>query len=152
MRVDATPTRPPTVSWLPVATVAGVTALSAAYVGLTPAGDQTELTGRTWEQFASQDQEVASLVSRLLAVLGLIGAAFAALALVVAVGPYRSGARWAWYALWLVPITFAAVAARMLADQYAVGWYYAVLTGLALLAMLIPIRRFMPSAAVGERS
>lgn len=151
MRADGTPARPQAISWLLVATVAGVTALSAAYVGLTPAGDQTELTGRTWDQFASQDQEMASLVSRLLAVLGLIGAAFAVLALVVAVGPYRSGARWAWYALWLVPVTFAAIAARMLADQYAVGWYYAVLASVALLGLLIPVRRFIPSA-VGEGS
>lgn len=147
MRADGTPTRPHAASWLLVATVAGVTAISAAYVGLTPAGEQTELTERTWEQFASQDQEVASLVSRLLAVVGLIGAAFAVLALVVAVGPYRSGARWAWYALWLVPITFAAIATRMLADQYAVGWYYTVLAALAALALLIPVRRSLPAAA-----
>lgn len=38
MKADGTPARPHAVSWLLVATVAGVTALSAAYVGLTPAG------------------------------------------------------------------------------------------------------------------
>ena len=149
MRADPTRTRPHAVSWLLLGAVAGTTALSAAYVGLTPAGEQTELTGRTWEQFAAQDREVASLVSRLLAIVGLIGAAFALLALVVAVGPYRHGARWAWYTLWLLPASYAAIAARMLADQYAVGWYYAVLAGLALLALVIPIRRFTRSAPVG---
>jgi hypothetical protein len=48
-------------SWAPLAIAASFTALASVWVALTPAGDQTELTGRAWDQFAQQDPEVASL-------------------------------------------------------------------------------------------
>lgn len=116
-------------------------ALSALWVALTPAGEQTQLTGRAWEQFASQDPEVASLYSMDLGVLGILGAGFGLLAAVVSVIPYRDGQRWAWYALWLYPVTVGAVAARMLVDQYPTGYYYAGLTTVAVVALLIPSRK-----------
>ena len=71
-------------TWGLVAAVAALGAMSALYVAVTPAGDQTPLANRTWEQLAGADAEVASIVSRLLVVLGLLGAAFGALSLVVA--------------------------------------------------------------------
>lgn len=40
------------------------------------------------------------------------------------IAPYRHGRRWAWYSLWLVPLT-GAISARMLADQYPIGYVYA---------------------------
>jgi hypothetical protein len=126
-------------SWGLVAAAAALGALSALYVAVTPAANQTPLVNRTWEQFAVADAEVASIVSRLLVVLGLLGVAFGALSLVVSVVPYRLGARWAWYALLLVPVTYAAIAARQLADQYAVGYFYAVLAAVAGIGLLIEL-------------
>ena len=114
-----------------MAAVAALGAVSALYVALTSAGDQTPLADRTWEQFAAGDAEVAAIVSRLLVVLGLLGVAFGALSLVVALVPYRLGARWAWYALWLVPVTYGAIAARQLSDRYAIGYFYAALAAVA---------------------
>ena len=124
-----------------MAAAAAFGALSALYVALTPAGDQTPLANRTWEQFAAGDAEVASIVSRLLVVLGLLGVAFGALSLVVALVPYRLGARWAWYALWLVPVTYGAIAARQLSDQYAIGYFYAALAAVAGIGLLLEIPR-----------
>jgi hypothetical protein len=126
-------------SWGLVAAAAAVGALSALYVAVTPAGDQTPLVDRTWEQLAAADAEVASIVSRLLVVLGLLGVAFGALSLVVSLVPYRLGARWAWYALLLVPVTYAAIAVRQLADQYAVGYFYAALAAVAGVGLLIEL-------------
>ena len=122
-----------------MAAAAALGALSALYVAVTPAGDQTPLADRTWEQFAAADSEAASIVSRLLSVLGLLGIAFGTLSLVVSLVPYRLGARWAWYALLLVPITYGAIAARQLADLYAIGYFYAALTAMAGLGLLIEI-------------
>ena len=124
-----------------MAAAAALGALSALYVAVTPAGDQTPLANRTWEQFAAGDAEVASIVSRLLVVLGLLGVAFGALSLVVALVPYRLGARWAWYALWLVPVTYGAIAARQLSDQYAIGYFYAALAVVAGIGLLLEIPR-----------
>ena len=135
--------RSATISWILLAGVAALALLSATYVGLTPAGDQTDLTDRTWQEFAAQNSEVASLFSMQLSLVGVLGAAFALAMLVVILIPYRRGVRWAWYALWLVPATFGAIAARMLVDQYAVGFYYAGLAAVALIGLLIPIGKFM---------
>jgi hypothetical protein len=134
------------ISWGTIATMAAVATLSSLWVALTPAGGQTELAGRTWEQFAQQDPQVASLYSMDLVVLGLLGAGFGLLGAVVSVIPYRRGERWAWYALWLIPITIGAVAVRMLVDQYPAGYYYAGVTAVALVALLIPIRNLVRPA------
>ena len=91
------------VSWGTLAIVTTLGGLSAVYVALTPAADQTPLNGRTWQEFATTDPEVASIVARLLVVLGLLGVGFAAVAALVSLFAYRRGARWAWFSLWLVP-------------------------------------------------
>jgi hypothetical protein len=135
--------RVPWFSWGPLNVVSTFVALSALWVALTPAGDQTELTGRAWDQFASQDPEVAYLFSRQLNILGFLGAGFGLLAAVVSIIPYRLGERWAWYALWLFPATIGGVAARMLVDQYPAGYYYAGVTTVALVALLIPISKVL---------
>jgi hypothetical protein len=118
-------------------------AFSTLWVALTPAGDQTTLSGRTWEQFALQDPEVANLVSRQLNVLGFLGAGFGLLAAVVSVIPYRRGERWAWFALWLFAVAIGVVAARQLIDQYPAGYYYAGITTVAVVALLTPVRNFL---------
>lgn len=136
-------TRVSWVSWGPLTAVGMFAALSAMWVALTPAGEQTALAGRTWEQLALQDPEVASLISRQLNVLGFLGGGFGLLAALVSVIPFRRGERWAWYALWLFPITIGAVATRQLIDQYPPGYYYAALTAVAVIGLLLPARRFL---------
>ena len=131
----------PKVSWILVLSVSVLSVLSALYVGLTPTADQTELQGRTWEQFANQDPEVAGLYAMDLALLGMSIGAFAVLAAVIAAIPYRRGERWAWYALWVVPLLWGGVAARMFTDQYSAGSVYAIAAAVAVLGLLIPIRR-----------
>lgn len=131
----------PKVSWILVLAVAVLSVGSALYVGLTPTAEQTELQGRNWEQFASQDPEVAALYAMDLALLGMSIGAFAVLAAVIAAIPYRRGERWAWYALWVVPLLWAGVAARMLIDRYPAGPIYAIAAAIAVAGLLIPIRR-----------
>jgi hypothetical protein len=139
--------RVPPVSWGLVTIVTTLGGLSAVYVALTPAADQTPLNGRTWQEFATMDPEVASIVARLLVVLGLLGVGFAVVAALVSLFAYRRGARWAWYALWLVPLVYGAIAARQLADAYAVGYFYAVMAAVAALALVIPIRHFISTSS-----
>ena len=141
--IDTPAFRVPWVSWGLLTVISTFIAASGLWVGLTPIGEQTELPGRAWGQFALQDPEVASLYSMDLVVLGLLGTGFGLLAAAVAVIPYRRGERWAWYALWLLPVTIGGVAARMLIDQYSASYYYAGITAVALVALLIPIRSFL---------
>jgi len=135
----------PLLSWGPLATVAAFATLATLRVALIPAGDQTDFAGRTWEQFAAQDPKIASLLSRQLVTLGLLGAGFGLLAALVSAIPYRRGERWAWYSLWLFPITFGAVAGRQLIDHYPAGYYYAGLSAAAVVALLLPIRDVLRS-------
>jgi len=135
----------PPASWGLLTIVTTIGGLSAVYVALTPAADKTPLNDRTWQGFATTDPEVASIVARLLVILGLLGVGIAAVAARVSLFAYRRGARWAWYALWLVPLVYGAIAARQLADAYAVGYFYAGMAAVALLALVIPIRRFIPT-------
>lgn len=135
--------RVPWFSWIPLVIVGTLMALAALWVALTPVGDQTELAGRTWETFAREDPEVASLYAMDLVILGLLGAGFGLLAAAISLMPYRRGERWAWFALWLLPITIGAVAVRMFADQYAAAYVYAVLAAVALIALLLPMREFL---------
>ena len=117
-------------------------ALSALYVAITPAGEQTPLAGRIWAEFAAQDAEMASIVSRLLVVLGLLGIAFGLAALLIALIPYRRGQSWSWYALWLVPLTYGAIAVYQLTSEYVVGYFYAGLAGAGMLALLLSVLSF----------
>ncbi len=139
-------------SWGLLSAVAALGALSALYVAITPTGDQTPLVGRNWAEFAAQDAEVASIVSRLLVVLGLFGIAFGMVALLIALGPYRRGERWSWYTLWLVPFTYGAIAARQLVDDYAIGYVYAGLAIAAVLGLILSSREFRPLAERQERT
>ena len=78
-----------------------------------------------------------------LALLGITWVAFGLLSAVISVVPYRRGDRWAWYALWLVPITFGVAATRMLIDRYDAGYVVAGYTAVAVVGLLIPIRRVL---------
>lgn len=129
-------------SWVLLSATALVGALSALYVVITPAGEQTSLAGRTWAKFAGQDAEMASIVSRLLVVLGLLGMAFGLAALLIALIPYRRGQSWSWFALWLVPLMYGAIAVRQLTSQYVVGYFYAGLAAAGVVALLLSVRSF----------
>lgn len=80
--MNSSPVHIPKVSGVSMLAVAVASLLSALFVGLVPTAKQTELKGRTWEQFARDDPEVAALYSMDLALLGGAIGAFAALAIV----------------------------------------------------------------------
>jgi hypothetical protein len=120
-----------------------LTILSGLWVGLTPTGSQTELSGRTWEEFAAADPEMATLYAMDLVLLGMTFTAFAILGTIIVLIPYRRGERWAWFALWLLPLVHGGIALRMLTDQYTAGYVYLGLFIVSLIGVMIPIRRFL---------
>jgi len=81
----------PRASWVLLTAVTIVGMLNGLYVLLVPVGGQTELAGRMWEQFAAQDQEVASIYAMDLALLGIIWTAFSLLAAINLRRPLSSG-------------------------------------------------------------
>ena len=136
--------RVPRASWFILAGVTLFTTLNGLWVAITPVGAQTELSGRTWEQFAAADPEVTRIYAMDLVLLGMTLTAFSILGMIVTVIPYRHGERWAWFTLWLVPLVYAGMALTMLSDQYYdVGYMYLGFFVISLTGMLIPIRRFL---------
>ncbi|HJS18049.1 MAG TPA: hypothetical protein VJ785_04845 [Anaerolineales bacterium] len=89
------------------------------------------------------DPEVARIYSMDLALLGITLTAFGILGTIVSLIPYRRGERWAWFALWLIPLVHGGMALRMLIDQYAAAYVYLGLFVISLIGILIPIRRFL---------
>jgi hypothetical protein len=112
-------------------------------VAITPVASQTELSGRTWEQFAAADPELATIYAMDLVLLGMTLAAFSIFGMIVTLIPYRHGERWAWFTLWLIPLVYGGMALRMLSVQYDVGYIYLALFIISLFGILIPIRRFL---------
>lgn len=133
----------PRASWFILAVVTTLTALNGSWVALTPVGAQTELSGRTWEQFAAANADVATIYSLDLALLGMSLTAFSILGLAASLIPYRRGERWSWFVLWLIPLLYGGMALRMLSDQYDVGYMYLGLLVISLIGMLIPARKFL---------
>jgi hypothetical protein len=120
--------------------------LNGLYVLLVPVGDQTELSGRTWERFVAQDPEVASIYAMDLALLGIVWASFGLIAAIISAVPYRRGDRWAWYVLWLVPIAYGGAAIRMLIDGYDAGVWVAGYTAVAVVGLLMATRHVLGDA------
>ena len=73
---------------------------------------------------------------------GITWIGFNILALVLIVGPYRRGERWAWYALWLMPLLL--IGYFVLSPELTMYLVLAILT--AALGLLLPYRRYFPDA------
>ena len=73
---------------------------------------------------------------------GLTWIGFNILALVLIVGPYRRGERWAWYTLWLMPLLL--VGYFVLSPELTMNLVLAILS--AALGLLLPYRRYFPHA------
>jgi len=72
---------------------------------------------------------------------GLSWISFDLLALTVILVPFRRGERWAWYALWLLPLLL--LAQFVLAPDLILN---AVLAAIAAAGLVLPFRRFFPGA------
>ena len=75
---------------------------------------------------------------RILGALGTALAGFNILALVVVLIPYRRYERWAWYALWMLPLQW------LLQFVFFPDLAYLMLALLTTLGLVLPYRRFFP--------
>ncbi|MAG36332.1 MAG: hypothetical protein CL878_08820 [Dehalococcoidia bacterium] len=78
-----------------------------------------------------------------LAGLGFTG--FAVLGTAITFWPFRRGERWSWYTLWAFPAVLGLTAGIMYSQKVTgVGSFYAGSAVLAVLGLLLPIRKFFP--------
>ncbi len=74
--------------------------------------------------------------------IGIDQAAFSALVMIISGTSYRKGDRWAWYALWIVPVFFIGGAVNNLIGGGRIN--FSLSTFVALLGLVLPYRKFFP--------
>ena len=94
-------------------------------------------TGLTWDELVAKGSGIASFAKYLERDFGVMILGWSILLMGIAYVPYRRGERWAWYLLWIVPIFH--LGAIAIGDAK-----FLVATILALLGLILPIRKFFP--------
>jgi hypothetical protein len=103
------------------------------------------LTGLTWDELLALNSGLSNFYMWLEREISIIYFSFLTLLAIVTTFPYRRGKRWAWYALWILPIfTFAVTIHGALATGIGVSEFIQTV-GLLLLIFLglfLPYRMF----------
>jgi len=107
------------------------------------------VTGMPWAQVKASSPRMANLVNLLTRILGAWLIGFSTLAVTISLTAYRRGDRWAWYALWALPLTFVLIFVVFLTAGRVPGaptppalFSAPGLSVLSILGLLLPYRRF----------
>ena len=108
--------------------------------------DAQHITGLSLSELEVKSPEATELVYFLYGALGLLKTNWSLLVLAITLTGYRRGEKWAWYTMWLVPLT--------LVGQ---GLWYSVylgdfnemlpwipITTVSLVGLFLPFRKFFP--------
>lgn len=102
------------------------------------------ITGVSWAEAQGSLPGMAQYVSITIQSEAQFQIGFLIFLIAVAAGPYRKGERWAWYAMWVVPILLITLGLRV-ALAGGMGWtLIAFELVIALGALLLPYRMFFP--------
>jgi hypothetical protein len=115
--------------------------LTYALIGFTPEIFEMD-TGVPWAEFYGAYPTVATLVvvAERLSATGYLGMAL--FTTTVSFFGLRKGERWSWYALWIFPIVYGLGVAQMFQhEQIVFGLAYGVVTVLAVIGLLLPMRK-----------
>jgi hypothetical protein len=103
------------------------------------------VTGMTWNQVVASSPKLANeinLVAR--AGYGFTDLLGAVLLTMVSMRSYRKGERWAWYAMWIVPLALGSITVTGFSSG-ATGWpIFFGLFVVALLGVVLPYKKFFP--------
>lgn len=140
-------------AWLIPFVLALLMVLFGLYIFAVPHPDQGDLDtyfgGREWATFVALQPDVAGFVSMSLRLVGVGYLSFSLFAMLIAVTGFRKGERWTWYVLWVLPLAFALTAVAFYLDgaRPELGTSYVVAAAIAVLGLILPIRRFFPRSA-----
>lgn len=101
--------------------------------------------GASWPSLSAIAPSVERVASVAVRLVGVVGLCASILVIAVAMTSYRRGDRWAWYAMWALPLycslDTATLASYRALTPTAAAWNLALFT-IALLALVAPYRRF----------
>ena len=140
-------------AWILLLAIGILLVLSGLFV--TFAGvDEREFEDSTnvaYSELSSAYPGVADYIERLLRLLGAASLGLALFAVVVAWTGYRSGLRWTWFAMWILPAASAAWAAIFFIAGSGLGYYYGGLAIIALVGLVLPAGRFFPRKGLAPK-
>ena len=120
---------------------------TTAVVGIVSGIDRTDFeqsANLTWDEMRALNPTVSDYVQR---VIRLNGAAYLGLGLIAAVlswTAYRRGERYAWFAMWVLPLALAVSAAVFAVESSYLAYYYGGYTLIAVVGLLLPYSKFFP--------
>lgn len=117
--------------------------LSDIPVGI-PGGPEAvkSLTGMTWDDALAGNPGLISLMRGISRVLGTGFLGFSLLVVLISATSYRQGQRWAWFAMWYLPVFLVGLTFHELHGSYV--FMPVVFLVLAILGLLLPFRKFFP--------
>lgn len=100
------------------------------------------VTGLTKNELAERIPGLPRYISSISRQLGNFILAFGVLLVAIAAVPFRKAERWAWYALWVVPVMLLI---QFINSDFGLGWWLDLgLVPVTLAGLLLPYRRFFP--------
>jgi hypothetical protein len=141
------------IGWLPLFGVALMQTVAALMLMMTSGARRFEEdTGVAWAElsavFPTAARQIAGMQQNLL-VFGLVIGLFS---LLVCYFAFRTGQRWAWFAMWLLPATIAAgaVVLAQMNDQLALALMGGAFSLAAVAGLLVSIPAFFLQPAQGS--
>lgn len=112
------------------------------------------MIGTSWLELKATDPAMANLVNLLSRILGAWLTGLSTMALVITITAYRNVNRWAWYALWALPLSFILIFATFLTADRVPGaptppalFSAPGLVILSAVGLLLPFRQFFPKSS-----
>ena len=109
------------------------------------------MIGTSWLEMKVSTSRVANLINLLTRILGAWLIGFSILGIGISSKGYRNGEKWAWWALWALPLTFALIFAAFFTAERVPGssippalFSAPGLFVLSILGLLLPVRKFFP--------
>ena len=117
--------------------------LSDIPVGIPGGPEATQsLAGTTWDELLTGSPGIVNIMRGISRVLGSGFLGFSLLVVLIAATSYRQGQRWAWFALWSLPLFLVMLTLHELRGPYV--FMPILFLVLSLLGLLLPYRKFFP--------
>lgn len=103
------------------------------------------LTGLTWDELLTRVPGIGSFLAEVQTVLDTYEVGFGIAVMAISWFSYRKGERWAWYALWIVPLVVLSITLNDVRAGMSLSGFLGIpLLALSLLGLLLPYRKFFP--------
>jgi len=107
-------------------------------------GDVKLIMGLSWSELKALSPVATDFVRWLYGAMGLLKMSWSFLVLAITLTGYRRGEKWAWYALWLVPILLVSSALfnSSFVGDFSLMLEWIPITTISVLGLLLPYRKF----------